>query len=52
MAPSYVHMHLNRMIRSAARAHEMVIYSFLSQLYKSRAARKRKGGAAQEQAAP
>ena len=52
MAPSYVHMHLNRIIRSAARAHEMVIYSFLTQLYKSRAARKRKSGAAQEQATP
>jgi len=42
LAPSYVHMHLNRMIRSAARAHELVLYDFLYQLYESRAARERK----------
>jgi thiopeptide-type bacteriocin biosynthesis protein len=43
MAPSYVHMHVNRMIRSAARAHELVLYDFLYQLLESRAARARKG---------
>lgn len=42
MAPSYVHMHVNRMIRSAARAHELVLYDFLYQLLESRAARERK----------
>jgi thiopeptide-type bacteriocin biosynthesis protein len=43
MAASFVHMHVNRFIRSAARAHEMVLYDFLYQLYASRAARQRKG---------
>ena len=42
MAPSYVHMHVNRMIRSAARAHELVLYDFLYQLLESKAARARK----------
>jgi thiopeptide-type bacteriocin biosynthesis protein len=42
LAPSYVHMHVNRMIRSAARAHELVLYDFLHQIYESRAARERK----------
>ncbi|HEY4590363.1 MAG TPA: thiopeptide-type bacteriocin biosynthesis protein, partial [Thermoanaerobaculia bacterium] len=44
MAPSYVHMHVNRIIRSAQRAHELVLYDFLYLLYESRAARERKGG--------
>jgi thiopeptide-type bacteriocin biosynthesis protein len=42
IAPSYVHMHVNRIIRSAGRAHEMVIYDFLYQLYQSRSAREKK----------
>jgi thiopeptide-type bacteriocin biosynthesis protein len=42
MAGSFVHMHVNRFIRSAARAHEMVLYDFLHQLYASREARQRK----------
>ncbi len=46
LAPSYVHMHVNRMIRSAARAHEMVLYDFLYLLHESRAARERKAGTA------
>ncbi|HKI06526.1 MAG TPA: lantibiotic dehydratase [Thermoanaerobaculia bacterium] len=50
LAPSYVHMHINRMIRSAARVHELVLYDFLYQLYESRAARERK--AARPAAAP
>lgn len=41
LAPSYVHMHVNRMIRSAARAHELAIYDLLYQLHQSRAARAR-----------
>jgi thiopeptide-type bacteriocin biosynthesis protein len=45
MAASFVHMHVNRLIRSAARAHEMVLYDILHQLYASREARQRKGGA-------
>jgi thiopeptide-type bacteriocin biosynthesis protein len=44
MASSIVHMHVNRFIRSAARAHEMVLYDFLHNLYASREARQRKGG--------
>lgn len=44
LAPSYVHMYVNRMIRSAARAHEMVLYDFLHQLHVSNAARRKKGG--------
>ncbi len=44
IAPSYVHMHVNRIIRSAQRAHELVLYDFLYLLYESRAARERKGG--------
>lgn len=44
LAPSYVHMYVNRMIRSAARAHEMVLYDFLHQLHVSRAARRKKEG--------
>jgi thiopeptide-type bacteriocin biosynthesis protein len=43
LAASFVHMHVNRVIRSAARAHEMVLYDFLYQLYASREARQRKG---------
>jgi thiopeptide-type bacteriocin biosynthesis protein len=42
LAPSFIHMHVNRMIRSAARAHELVLYDFLYQLHESRAARARK----------
>ncbi len=42
LAGSFIHMHVNRMIRSAARAHEAVIYGFLHREYLSRAARARK----------
>jgi class I lanthipeptide synthase len=42
LAPSYAHMHVNRMIRSAARAHELVLYDMLYQIHQSRAARARK----------
>jgi thiopeptide-type bacteriocin biosynthesis protein len=41
LAPSYVHMHANRMLRSAQRAQELVLYDFLSRLYESRIARAR-----------
>jgi thiopeptide-type bacteriocin biosynthesis protein len=44
MSTSFVHMFVNRIIRSAARAHELVLYDFLHQLHESREARKRKGG--------
>jgi lantibiotic biosynthesis protein len=42
MAVSLAHMHVNRFIRSAARAHEMVLYDLLFQTHRSRAARARK----------
>src|SRR6202035_578291 len=41
MASSFVHLHVNRMIRSSQRAHELAIYDLLYQLYESRAARER-----------
>ncbi|WNG43740.1 Lanthionine biosynthesis protein LanB [Archangium minus] len=43
VAGSLVHMHANRMLRSAARAQELVLYDFLHRLYDSRAARLRQG---------
>jgi len=42
MSTSFVHMFVNRIIRSAARAHELVLYDFLHQLHASREARRRK----------
>lgn len=42
LAPSYIHMHVNRLIRSAQRAHELVLYDLLVRLYESRVARARK----------
>jgi lantibiotic biosynthesis protein len=38
LAGSYIHMHTNRILRSATRAQELVLYDFLSRLYKSQAA--------------
>jgi lantibiotic biosynthesis protein len=42
LAVSLVHMHVNRMLRTAARAHELVIYDFLQRLYEGRRARRRR----------
>jgi thiopeptide-type bacteriocin biosynthesis protein len=42
LAGSYLHMHVNRMLRAAHRAHELVLYDFLSRLYESQAARGRR----------
>lgn len=42
MAWSYVHMHANRLLRSVARAQELVIYDFLKRYYESLIARARK----------
>jgi thiopeptide-type bacteriocin biosynthesis protein len=39
LAPSYIHMHVNRLIRSAQRAHELVLYDLLVRLYESKVAR-------------
>jgi thiopeptide-type bacteriocin biosynthesis protein len=41
IASSYAHMHVNRMLRSAQRTQEYVLYDFLVRLYESRAARAR-----------
>jgi thiopeptide-type bacteriocin biosynthesis protein len=43
MALSLAHMHVNRMLRSAQRQQELVIYEFLDRLYSARAARSRSG---------
>ncbi len=41
LAPSYLHMFVNRLIRSQGRVHELVLYDFLYRLSQSRAARAR-----------
>jgi thiopeptide-type bacteriocin biosynthesis protein len=41
MACSYLHMHANRLLRSAHRTQEMVIYDLLTRLYSSHLARQR-----------
>ncbi len=41
IVPSLAHMHVNRVIRSAANAHELVIYDFLERLYASKLARRK-----------
>lgn len=42
LAPSYVHMFANRILRSDHRAQELVLYDFLLRLYESTAARARR----------
>jgi thiopeptide-type bacteriocin biosynthesis protein len=44
LAVSYLHMHANRLLRSAHRAQELVLYDLLARLYESRAARAARGG--------
>ncbi len=44
IAPSLVHMHVNRLIRAAQRPHELVLYDLLSSIYDSRAARSARRG--------
>jgi thiopeptide-type bacteriocin biosynthesis protein len=39
LAMSYAHMHVNRLLRSAQRAQELVLYELLARLYSSRAGR-------------
>ena len=41
IAPSYIHMHVNRLLRSAHRRQELVLYDFLARMYESRAMRQR-----------
>ncbi len=40
LAASLAHMHVNRLLRSAQRAHEMVMYDLLDRLYRARAGRR------------
>ncbi|HEY1639542.1 MAG TPA: lantibiotic dehydratase C-terminal domain-containing protein, partial [Streptosporangiaceae bacterium] len=40
LAISLAHMHVNRLLRSAQRAQELVLYEMLDRLYTSRAARR------------
>jgi lantibiotic biosynthesis protein len=41
LALSYLHMHANRLLRSAQRAQEMVLYDLLARLYSARLAQQR-----------
>jgi thiopeptide-type bacteriocin biosynthesis protein len=41
LAPSYLHMHANRLLRSAHRAQELVLCAFLARIYESETARAR-----------
>jgi thiopeptide-type bacteriocin biosynthesis protein len=43
LAPSFVHMHLNRFLRTAHRSQERLLCHFLARLYVSRLARERGG---------
>lgn len=43
LAASYIHMHVNRMLRSTHRAHELVLYDFLARLYDAETGRTRRG---------
>lgn len=40
LAASYAHMHINRLIRSAQRTHELAIYDFLFRIYDGQLARR------------
>jgi lantibiotic biosynthesis protein len=42
LSTSYIHMFVNRLLRSAQRAQEFVLYDFLTRLYQSQAARSSK----------
>lgn len=42
LAPSFLHMHANRLLRSEQRSQELVLYDFLSRLYDAEAARSRR----------
>jgi thiopeptide-type bacteriocin biosynthesis protein len=40
LAASFSHMHINRLLRSSQRAHELVLYDFLFHIYDGRIAKK------------
>ena len=45
LAASYIHLHVNRLLRSSQREHEAVLYHFLAQAYRSLLAVKPKAAA-------
>lgn len=45
IVPSIIHMFINRLSRSAGPEHELVLYDYLVQLYRSRIAREGRGRA-------
>lgn len=51
LLPSYIHMLANRLLRSAARAQELVVYDFLERLYLSRQVRGKKTGGSNQDGA-
>jgi thiopeptide-type bacteriocin biosynthesis protein len=51
LARSLLHMHANRMLRSAARAQELVLYEFLHKVHEGRLARRAAPRPAREEAA-
>lgn len=52
LAPSLLHMHANRLLRSAHRVQEMVLYEFLYRSFESQAARRRTQPSKQADPAP
>ncbi|WP_205127074.1 lantibiotic dehydratase [Paenibacillus ginsengarvi] len=44
LAASFIHMYVNRLLRSAHRAQELVLYDYLARVYESWSARMRGGG--------
>jgi thiopeptide-type bacteriocin biosynthesis protein len=52
LAASLAHMHLNRLFRAEQRAHELVVYDFLSCLYQAQIARRRRGASALQPGTP
>jgi lantibiotic biosynthesis protein len=42
LASSLLHMHANRVLRSSARSHELVLYDFLVRLYEGQVARRKR----------
>jgi thiopeptide-type bacteriocin biosynthesis protein len=43
LCQSFIHMHINRLLRGEHRRQEAVIYDLLARVYRSRHARKRTG---------
>ncbi len=52
LAASYAHMHINRLIRSSARQHELVLYDFLFRLYDGKIATRKRAQPGAAETAP